>query len=159
MAVPKTYLAADEYLRDQWRLAAEVRRSGWRPDWLVGLWRGGAPAAISVHEFLKVSGWSLRHVPLKCASYDGIGSNDGEVVFTLGDEVFGMFRSGERVLFVDDVFDTGKTVAAVRARMASSGAEAKFAGLCSPMRLKGFPLMSCARRVRFWLDFCAVNGD
>lgn len=127
MAVPKTYLAADEYLRDQWRLAAEVRRSGWHPDWLVGLWRGGAPAAISVHEFLKVSGWSLRHVPLKCASYDGIGSNDGEVVFTLGDEVFGMFRSGERVLFVDDVFDTGKTVAAVRARMASSGAEAKFA--------------------------------
>lgn len=123
----KTYLDAREFLHDQWRLAAAVRAGGWRPDWLIGLWRGGAPAAISVHEFLKVSGWDVRHVPLKCASYDGIGSNEGEVVFTLGDEVFGMFGRGEKVLFVDDVFDTGKTAAAVCARMAGLGAEMKFA--------------------------------
>lgn len=123
----KTYLGAEEFLHDQWRLAAAIRASGWRPDWLVGLWRGGAPAAIAVHEFLKVSGWNVRHVPLKCASYDGIGSNDGEVVFTLGDEIFGMFGRGEKVLFVDDVFDTGKTAVAVSARMAGLGAEMKFA--------------------------------
>ena len=123
----KTYLDVREYLHDQWRLAAEIRKGGWRPDWLVGLWRGGAPAAIAVHEFLKVAGWSVRHVPLKCASYDGIGRNDGEVGFTLGDEVFGMFAAGERVLFVDDVFDTGKTAAAIAARMSSSAAEYRLA--------------------------------
>ena len=127
MEVSKTYLDACEFLHDQWRLAAAIRSSGWRPDWLVGLWRGGTPAAISVHEFLKVSGWDVRHVPLKCASYDGIGSNEGEVVFTLGDEVFAMFGKGEKVLFVDDVFDTGKTAAAVNARMAGLDAEMKFA--------------------------------
>ena len=127
MEIAKRYLDANEYLHDQWRLAAAVRAGGWRPDWLVGLWRGGAPAAISMHEFLKASGWSVRHVPLKCASYDGIGSNEGDVVFTLGDEVFGMFGSGERVLFVDDVFDTGKTAAAIRARMERTGAEMKLA--------------------------------
>ena len=123
----KTYLDASEFLHDQWRLAAAVRASGWRPDWLIGLWRGGAPAAIAVHEFLKVSGWNVRHIPLKCASYDGIGSNEGEVVFTLGDEVFRMFGRGEKVLFVDDVFDTGKTAEAVCARMAGIDAEMKFA--------------------------------
>ena len=127
MEIVKRYLDANEYLHDQWRLAAAVRAGGWRPDWLVGLWRGGTPAAISMHEFLKASGWSVRHVPLKCASYDGIGSNEGDVVFTLGDEVFGMFGSGERVLFVDDVFDTGKTAAAIRARMERTGAEMKLA--------------------------------
>ena len=127
MGVEKRYLDAGEFLHDQWRLAATIRGGGWRPDWLVGLWRGGAPVAIAVHEFLKVSGWDVRHVPLKCASYDGIGSNAGEVVFTLGDEVFAMFGRGEKVLFVDDVFDTGKTAAAIHARMASTGAEAKLA--------------------------------
>ncbi len=127
MEPAKKYLDAQEYLHDQWRLAAAIRRSGWRPDWLVGLWRGGAPAAIAVHEFLKASGWSIRHVPLKSASYVGIGRNEGDVVFTLGDEVFGLFAEGEKVLFVDDVFDTGKTAAAVAARMSASAAEMKFA--------------------------------
>ena len=127
MDVPKRYLSADEYLRDQWSLAADIRVCGWRPDWLVGLWRGGAPVAIAVHEFFKASGWNIRHVPLKCASYSGIGSNAGEVVFTLGEEIFGMFGKGEKVLFVDDVFDTGKTAAAVAARMAGIDAEMKLA--------------------------------
>ena len=127
MAVAKRYLSADEYLRDQWRLAASVRGGGWRPDFVVGLWRGGAPVAIAVHEFLKTTGWDVRHVPLKCASYDGIGSNEGNVVFTLGDETFCMFRRGDRVLVVDDVFDTGKTAAAVAARMAATGADMRIA--------------------------------
>ena len=123
----KKYLSADEDLHDIWRLAAAVRAGGWKPDFLVGLWRGGAPVAISVHEFLKVSGWNLQHVPLKCASYTGIGENAGDVVFTHGDIVFGMFRRGDRVLFVDDVFDSGKTAAAVRAKMDGIGAEMRLA--------------------------------
>ena len=105
----KHYLSADDYLRDQWRLAELVRGGGWRPDFLVGLWRGGAPVAIAVHEFLKCTGWDVRHIPLKCASYTGIGQNEGKVVFTFGDEIFGLFRAGDKVLFIDDVFDTGKT--------------------------------------------------
>lgn len=127
MGIGKKYLGAAEFLHDQWRLAASIRASGWRPDWLVGLWRGGAPVAIAVHEFLKASGWNVRHVPLKCASYDGIGKNEGDVVFTLGDEVFSMFGKDEKVLFVDDVFDTGKTAEAVCRRMSCVGAEAKLA--------------------------------
>ena len=127
MEAEKTYLSADEFLRDTWRLAAAVRRSGWRPDVMVALWRGGAPVGVAVHEYLKCAGWSVRHIPLKCASYTGIGENEGEVVFTLGEEVFGMLRPGERVLVVDDVFDTGKTGVAVRARIAAAGAEMKMA--------------------------------
>ena len=123
----KHYLSADEFLRDSWRLAAAVRNSGWKPDFLIALWRGGAPVGVAVHEFLKVSGWAVRHVPLKCASYTGIGENPGAVEFTHGDIVFGMLRKGDRVLVVDDVFDTGKTAAAVRERLAAVGAEMRMA--------------------------------
>ena len=93
----KHYLSADEYLRDSWRLAADVRKSGWKPDILIALWRGGAAVGVSLHEYFKVSGWDVRHIPLKCASYSGIGENAGEVVFTLGEEIFGMLRPGDRV--------------------------------------------------------------
>ena len=123
----KHYLSADEYLRDTWRLAAEVKRSGWKPDILIALWRGGAPVGVAVHEFFKATGWSVQHIPLKCASYTGIGANEGKVVFTHGDIVFGMLRKGDRVLVVDDVFDTGKTAAAVKAELESKGVEMKMA--------------------------------
>ena len=127
MSDEKHYLSADEYLRDSWRLAAAVRRSGWRPDILIALWRGGAPVGVAVHEFFKVTGWNVQHLPLKCSSYSGIGVNEGEVAFTHGDIVFGMLRRGDRVLVVDDVFDTGKTAAAVRAKLAPLGVEFRIA--------------------------------
>ena len=104
-----------------------IRKSGWRPDFLVGLWRGGAPVAVAIHEFLKVTDWSIQHIPLKCASYTGIGENKGEVVFTHGDIVFGTFRKGDKVLVIDDVFDTGKTAAAVKRKMDEIGAEMRLA--------------------------------
>ena len=123
----KHYLSADEYLRDTWRLAAAVRKSGWKPDILIALWRGGAPVGVALHEFFKVSGWSVQHIPLKCASYTGIGANPGGVAFTHGEIVFGMLRKGDKVLVVDDVFDTGKTAAAVREKLDAVGAEMRMA--------------------------------
>jgi len=123
----KHYLSADEYLRDTWRLAAEVKRSGWQPDILIALWRGGAPVGVAMHEFFKSTGWPVQHIPLKCASYTGIGANDGSVVFTHEEIVFQMLRKGDKVLVVDDVFDTGKTAAAVKAKLESRGVEMKMA--------------------------------
>ena len=125
--IAKKYLSADGYLRDVWKLSAAVRRSGWRPDVIIALWRGGAPVGVAMHEFLKVSGWEVKHIPLKCSSYVSIGENAGGVQFTFGEPVFGMLREGDRVLVVDDVFDTGKTVEAVKEKIDAVGAEMKSA--------------------------------
>ena len=123
----KHYLTANEYHADTWKLAAKVRMSGWRPDILIALWRGGAPVGIAVHEFFRTTGWNVQHVPLKSVSYTGIGKNSDKVVFTHGDIVFGMLRPGDKVLVVDDVFDTGKTAAAVKDRIDAAGAEMRMA--------------------------------
>ena len=79
----KRYLSGDEYLRDTWRLAAQVRESGWQPDILIALWRGGAPVGVA--------------------------------------------RKGDKVLVVDDVFDTGKTAKAVKEQIGATGAEMRLA--------------------------------
>lgn len=128
MLVEKHYLKADDFLRDVWRLAAQVRRSAWKPDCLIALWRGGTPPGIAIHEFFKVSGWGdVGHLPLKCSSYSGIGENGGGVSFSCAEPVFDMLRKGERVLVVDDVFDTGKTAEAVKAKLESLGVEMRMA--------------------------------
>lgn len=127
MDTKKTYLSANDFLHDSWRLAALVKGSAWKPDLLIALWRGGAAVGVSMHEFFKASGWNIQHIPLKCASYTGIGENAGEVIFTLGEEIFGMLRPGDKVLVIDDVFDTGKTAKAVKARIDATGAEMRMA--------------------------------
>ena len=108
----KKYLSADEYLRDTWKLAAAVRKSEWKPDILIALWRGGAAVGVALHEYFKVSGWSVQ---------------PAGVEFTHGDLVFGLLRPGDRVLVVDDVFDTGKTARAVKERIDAKGAEMRLA--------------------------------
>ena len=122
----KRYVGADEFLRDVWRLAAKIREAGWRPDRLIALWRGGAPVGAAVHEFLKVSGWNVSHMPLKSVSYTGIG-HGGEVAFSGGEALFGALRPGMRVLAVDDVFDSGRTAAAVLGELSRRGADGRLA--------------------------------
>lgn len=126
-AIGKSYLSANEFLSDVWRLAAGIVGSGWRPDLLVALWRGGAPVGVGVHEFMKSVGWDVRHIAVKCSSYSGIGENCGDVSFECCEEVLGSIREGERVLVVDDVFDTGKTAAAVKRRLEAAGAQMRIA--------------------------------
>lgn len=127
MGTKKTYITADEFLRDSWRLAHAVRTSGWRPDVVVALWRGGAMPGVAMHEFLRATGWDVRHFPVKCSSYTGIGENAGDVVFSGDSSVFSSLKASEKVLVVDDVFDTGKTAAAVRTKMSVVGAEMRLA--------------------------------
>jgi len=122
----KTYLDANTYLREAWRLAEKIFKSGWKPDLLAGLWRGGAFPAAAVHEYLACRGWKMRHAPLKCGSYGAIGSA-GEVKFEFAGELFDSVKRGDRVLAVDDVFDTGRTAEAVRAKFSALGADVKIA--------------------------------
>ena len=110
----KVYLDAQEFLRDGWRLARQILDSGWRPDVLLALWRGGASVGAAVHEFL-------------CASYTGIGQSQSEVVFSHAETVFAALEPGTKVLVVDDVFDTGRTAAAMRKKLAERQCDTKIA--------------------------------
>ena len=52
----KLFIQADELLQDSFKLAWQVYESGYRPNYIVGVWRGGAPIGIAVQEFLDVLG-------------------------------------------------------------------------------------------------------
>ncbi len=125
---PKVYLDPKAYLQDSWRLAKKVYDSGWRPDVLLALWRGGAEPGVVLHEFFKVKGMSLNHMPVKCSSYTGIGTSNVEVKFDEHSEgVLAALKPGTKVLVVDDVFDTGRTAAAIHDRMSALGCDMRLA--------------------------------
>lgn len=123
----KMYISAKDYLIDSFRLARRILDSGWLPEDLIALWRGGAPVGVAVHEFLHYHGSRPRHRVLKCQSYTGIQTRDHEVVFENADAIFNSVVPGSRVLVIDDVFDTGNTARAVLSRLAQYHADVRLA--------------------------------
>ena len=109
--VEKTYLTADQLLEDSLRLANLICDSGFRPTHIVGIWRGGAPVGIAVQELLAYRGIETVHIAIRTSSYTGIGEQREVKVFALGYLVDSL-RSEHRLLVVDDVFDTGRSIAA-----------------------------------------------
>jgi len=102
----KLYISAEQLLQYSVELALQIAESGWQPDLIVGIWRGGTPVAIAVQEVLDFVGIRTDHIAIRTSSYTSIGNRTQVKVHGL--EYLGpQIRSDERVLLVDDVFDTG----------------------------------------------------
>lgn len=111
--VDKCYISPQSLLDDSFRLAAMILDSGFRPSFIVALWRGAAPIGIAVQEFLAYSGIKTDHIAVRTSSYTGIDSQSREVsVYGLNYLVKNVTHE-DRLLIVDDVFDTGHTIEAV----------------------------------------------
>ncbi len=115
--VAKTWLTADELLEDSYRLARLVLASDFRPTHLVGIWRGGAPIGIAVQELLAFHGVQCDHIAIRTSSYSGIDRQDKDVrVFALG-YLVDTLDPEHRLLLIDDVFDSGRSVEALLAEL------------------------------------------
>ena len=114
----KTIIAADDLLADSFRLAAKIAEDDFRPDFLVGLWRGGSAVGIAVQEGLEQFGIPTDHIAVR-TSYSGAASYADMVSRAKGIRVHGLeylvdnVSSKHRMLIVDDVYSTGSSVAAV----------------------------------------------
>ncbi len=109
----KIYLSAQNLLEDSFRLAAKVFQSGFEPTFMIAIWRGGVPMGIAVQEYLAFHGVQTDHIAVRTASYSGIDHQAREIkVFGLGYLVKNLQHT-DRLLIVDDVFDTGRSVQAI----------------------------------------------
>jgi hypoxanthine phosphoribosyltransferase len=111
-------IAADDLLRDSFRLAADIHADGFRPDFLVGLWRGGSAVGIAVQEGLEHLGMPTDHIAIR-TSYSGAPRYAEMISKADAIRVHGLqyllenVCSHHRLLIVDDVYSTGSSVTAV----------------------------------------------
>ena len=68
----KQFIKAQELLEDSFRLGLKVLDSGFKPDFIVGIWRGGTPVGIAVQELLEHNGIASDHIAIRTSSYEGI---------------------------------------------------------------------------------------
>lgn len=110
--IAKTWLTADDLLADSFRLARQVLESDFVPTHIVGIWRGGTPVGIAVQELLEYHGIETDHIAIRTASYTGIDRQDAEVrVYSLG-YLIDTLNPADRLLVIDDVFDSGRSIEA-----------------------------------------------
>lgn len=107
-------------------LAAELVKDDWTPSFIIGIGRGGlAPAVYLSH----ATGLPMLSVDHSSRVED---FSDAPLV-----RLAARTREGERLLFVDDINDSGATIGKLRAALATAGAardHVRFATLIENVR-------------------------
>ena len=106
----KHFIQAQQLLKDSYELAWKIYQSGFRPNYIVGVWRGGAPIGIAVQEFLDVLGVKSDHIAIRTSYYSSIAERKQSVQVYGLNYVIKKLESEDSLLIVDDVHDTGTSI-------------------------------------------------
>jgi len=107
----KYFVSPQLLLEDSYRLAQQVLNSGFRPDYLVAVWRGGTPIGAAVHEIFKYHQVNPVHHVIGTNSYEGKKRKDPVDVWGL-EFLVNTVNSEDSILWIDDVYESGLSLKA-----------------------------------------------
>lgn len=102
----KEYVSWQELEGMSLDLARQIQASNWRPDYIVGITRGGLAPAVLLSNYLDIPMWTLRVSLRDHADTD----NSTESNLWMSEDAF----NGKNILIVDDINDTGNTINWIR---------------------------------------------
>ena len=111
----KTFVNEQDLLEDAYRLAVKIYESGYRPDFIAGLWRGGSTVGIYVQECLQYLGVETDHIAIR-TSYRGREDywqrleQASEIRIHGLQYLYETLEAGDNLLVVDDVLGTGANI-------------------------------------------------
>ncbi|MFT4721662.1 MAG: hypoxanthine phosphoribosyltransferase [Candidatus Azotimanducaceae bacterium] len=109
----KQFITSKELLLDSMRLAEQIYMRGYRPHFIIGVWRGGTPTGIAVQEYLDYLGIETDHIAIRTSSYYGIDMQSKEIHVHGLDYVIENVEADQELLIIDDVFDSGRSIRAI----------------------------------------------
>ena len=110
MDINKTYIDAQQLLDDSFALGLKILDSDFLPDYIVGVWRGGAPVGIAVQELLSYCGVVTDHIAIRTSFYTGVNETSSVVQVHGLHYLIESVNAEDKVLIVDDVFDSGRSI-------------------------------------------------
>lgn len=104
MSTPELlYIDNAQFIADVQQLAATLRKESWRPEFIVGIGRGGLVPAVFLSHATGIALLSVDH---------------SSKVPTFGDELLTKLalktQAGTNLLIVDDINDSGRTISYLR---------------------------------------------
>jgi len=106
----KRYVSAQELLNDSFELGIRIFKSGFKPSFIIGVWRGGTPVAIAVQEILDHFGLKTDHIAIRTSSYCGINKRNKRIRVHGLEYVLRHANWNDGLLIVDDVWDNGNSI-------------------------------------------------
>jgi uncharacterized protein len=107
-----TPIAHPQFVADVLAIAAAVHADrDWQPDFIIGIGRGGLAPAVYLSHATGIAMLSVDH-----------SSQVHDFADAPLERLAGRTREGERLLFLDDINDSGATIAKLRAKLADAGA-------------------------------------
>lgn len=100
----------EDFLAKVRQLSRKVKEREWQPDFVIGIGRGGLVPAVYISQQLDLPMLSIDH----SAKVPGFADE-------LLAKVAAMSAAGTRLLFIDDINDTGGTIEYIRGLLASNG--------------------------------------
>ncbi len=113
ISMTKHFISAQALLEDSFRIAAKVYEDGFRPDFIIGIWRGGAPIGIAVQEYFDFKKVETDHIAVRTSSYYGINQQSKEIKVHGLHYLIENANADDSLLIVDDVFDSGRSIDAL----------------------------------------------
>jgi len=116
--VKKIFLDEDSLIEESFQLATQIMASGFKPTFIVGLWRGGSSVGIYVQECLQTLGIKTDHISIR-TSYGGVGSYQKTGHSKQPIQVHGLtylvkkLNADDKLLIVDDMYRSGNNAQAV----------------------------------------------
>ncbi|MEM6682913.1 MAG: phosphoribosyltransferase family protein [Pseudomonadota bacterium] len=109
----KVFITANELLEDSFSLAVDILATGYKPSYIICVWRGGTPVGVAVQEVFEFFGVATNHFAIRTSSYGG-GTTPNKNVKVMGLEyVVETVNAEDQLLIVDDVFDSGRSIDAI----------------------------------------------
>ena len=106
-----TPISYETFVEQVRTLAAALAEDGWTPSFLIGIGRGGLAPAVYLSHATGLPMLSVDH------SSQVEDFSDAPLI-----RLAARTRDGERLLFVDDINDSGATIGKLRAALATAGA-------------------------------------
>ncbi|MBB4859391.1 xanthine phosphoribosyltransferase [Novosphingobium chloroacetimidivorans] len=133
----------EEFLAKVRLLSRKIRESAWAPEFVIGVGRGGLVPAVYVSHQLDLPMLSIDHSSRVPGFADELLA-----------KIATMSAQGARLLFVDDINDSGSTITYIRDLLVGNG--------CAAENLRFAVLISNSgsrARVDYWTDAIDRNED
>ncbi len=151
----KVYISAQQLLEDSLELGRQILASGFRPDYIVGVWRGGTPVGIMVQELLDFYGVQTDHISIRTSSYAGMSRRENNVRVHGLSYLTQKMNAEDSLLIVDDVFDTGLSVKAILEKLRERARK----NLPLDVRVATAYYKPGKNRTDFEPDYCSHKSD
>ena len=109
----KHFITAQSLLEDSFLLADKIYQDGFRPQFIIGIWRGGTPIGIAVQEYFDYKKVATDHISVRTSSYYGINQQHKNIKVHGLHYIIENANASDSLLIVDDVFDSGRSIDAL----------------------------------------------